>query len=272
MKNNMSTKFSLSIILPIKSASPAFFEDYFKKAIDSVKNQNKKVDELIIVHCDETSLTEHLKSFDFSDINVKLLPWTEEPNFANQVNFGVQSASSEWVSIFEFDDEYSKIWVENVKKYSEFHPDVDCFLPIVVDVDEKGLFAGFTNEATFALNVSSEMGFLSNETLHQFQNFQLSGMAIKKTSYLDFGGLKSNFRLTFGYEFYLRMTHNSVKVMTIPRIGYKHINLRTGSIFWNYKNSENPLTEEEVKFWIESAKKEYFFNNQRTINYEPQVQ
>ena len=68
------------------------------------------------------------------------------------------------------------------------------------------------------------------------------------------------------------MTHNSVKVMTIPRIGYKHINLRTGSIFWNYKNSENPLTEEEVKFWIESAKKEYFFNNQRTINYEPQVQ
>ena len=66
------------------------------------------------------------------------------------------------------------------------------------------------------------------------------------------------------------MTQNSVKFITIPRIGYKHSNLREGSIFWNYKNGENRLTEDEVKFWIDSAKKEYFFNVQREINYEPQ--
>ena len=24
--------------------------------------------------------------------------------------------------------------------------------------------------------------------------------------------------------------------MTIPKIGYKHLNMREGSIFWNYKN------------------------------------
>jgi hypothetical protein len=59
--------------------------------------------------------------------------------------------------------------------------------------------------------------------------------------------------------------------MTIPKIGYKHINLREGSIFWNYKNGENPLTQEEVKFWIDSAKKEYFFFDDRTIKYDPQM-
>jgi hypothetical protein len=67
------------------------------------------------------------------------------------------------------------------------------------------------------------------------------------------------------------MTNNSVKIMSIPKIGYKHINLREGSIFWNYKNGDDNLTDEEVRFWVESAKKEYFFINDRAIKYEPQT-
>ena len=59
--------------------------------------------------------------------------------------------------------------------------------------------------------------------------------------------------------------------MTIPRIGYKHLNLREGSIFWNYKNGSDVMTPEEIKFWIESAKKEYFFKDERQLKYTPQV-
>jgi hypothetical protein len=59
--------------------------------------------------------------------------------------------------------------------------------------------------------------------------------------------------------------------MTIPRLGYKHINLREGSIFWNYKHGEEVMTEDEVKFWIQSAKKEYFFTNDREINYNQET-
>jgi hypothetical protein len=147
---------------------------------------------------------------------------------------------------------------------------VDAFLPIVVDVDDKLVFAGFTNEATFAANVSTDMGILTNETLQTYQNFQTSGMVFKKEKYQEVGGIKSNIKLTFGYELFLRLTHNSVKIMTIPRIGYKHMNLREGSIFWNYKNGDDSLGQEEARFWIESAKKEYFFKNERDINYEPQ--
>ena len=75
-------------------------------------------------------------------------------------------------------------------------------------------------------------------------------------------------KLTFVYEFLLRLTYNSVNIMTIPRIGYKHMNLRFGSIFWNYKNGEERVTDDEVKFWLESAKKEHFFTNDRGIKYE----
>ena len=69
----------------------------------------------------------------------------------------------------------------------------------------------------------------------------------------------------------LRLTYNSVKIMTIPKIGYKHMNLREGSIFWNYKNGDLKITDDEVSFWIESAKKEHFFTADRGITYEPQL-
>jgi len=261
-------KFDISVILPIKSTQTRGFNEYFEKSIESIKTQTVGIKELIIVHTDETKLVELLNEFNFGELNVKKEIWTKTPNFVEQVNHGVRIATGKWISIFEFDDEYSKIWVKNVKLFSESYPDVDAFLPIVVDIDEKNQFAGFTNEATFALNISSQMGLLTNETLQSYQNFQISGMAIKKSKYIDYGLLKSSFKLTFGYEFFLRMTQNGVKFMTIPRIGYKHMNLREGSIFWNYKNGENTLTEDEVRFWVESAKKEYFFLNDRAIKYE----
>jgi hypothetical protein len=267
----MENKFNVSVILPIKSASVKQFSELFEKAIISLKTQKVQINELVIVHTDEEILVNFLNSFDFGDLNVKKLEWKEEPNFAKQINYGVEKSESEWVSFFEFDDEYSNIWFKNAKKYSEVYKDVKAFLPVVIDVDDKGMFAGFTNEATFASNFAQEMGILTNETLHDFQNFQTSGMVLKKEVVEEFGGMKSNFKLTFIYEFLLRLTFNSVKIMTIPRIGYKHINLREGSIFWNYKYGSSILTEGEVKFWIDSAKKEYFFKNERNLQYEPKL-
>jgi hypothetical protein len=52
------------------------------------------------------------------------------------------------------------------------YKNVGVFMPIVVDVNEQGVFVGFTNEATFASNISQEMGILTNETLLNYQNFQ----------------------------------------------------------------------------------------------------
>ena len=266
----MENYFDISVILPIKSGRAFDFSDYFTKCIESLKTQKLKINELIIVHTDEDVVIEFLNNFDFGDLTVVKLVWTEEPNYTSQINFGVKNANSKWVSLFEFDDEYSTIWFNNVEKYSNAYPNVDAFLPIVVDTDQMGKFVGFTNEATFAANFSSEMGVLSNETLQDYQNFQTSGMVIKKSTLIDNGLFKSSMKLTYGYELFLRLTNNSVKIMSIPKIGYKHTNLRDGSIFWNYKNGEDALTPDEIKFWIDSAKKEYFFTNDRAIKYEPQ--
>lgn len=264
----MNNTLSLSVILPIKSAKAKDFDEYFEKAILSLKNQQVGFEELVIVHSQEQSLIDLLDSYDFGDLNVTKLLWDQEPNYANQVNFGVKNAKGTWVSLFEFDDEYSSIWFKNVKKYVESFPEVQMFLPVVVETDEKGLFAGFTNEATFAANFSQEMGILTNDTLQEYQNFQTAGSVIKKSVIEDFGGFKPSIKLTFIYEFLLRLTYNSVSVMTIPRLGYKHVNLREGSIFWNYKFGDSKMVEDEVKFWIQTAKREYFFTDDRSIKYQ----
>ena len=266
----MSIENKISVILPIKSGKAIDFKEFFDKCIQSIRNQGDYLNELIIVHGSEDYLTNFLNDYEFSGLTVVNEVWDKEPNFAKQVNRGVELAKSEWCSIAEFDDEYSNIWFKNATKYMDIYKDVDVFLPIVVDVDDKLVFAGFTNEATFAANVSNEIGILTNETLQTFQNFQISGMVFSKDKFLEMGGLKSNLKLTFGYELFLRLTYNSLKIMTIPRIGYKHMNLREGSIFWNYKNGEDKMNQDEARFWIETAKKEYFYNNDREIKYEPQ--
>lgn len=264
----MNNTLPLSIILPIKSSKAKDFEDYFNKAITSIKDQQVGVEELMIVHTQEESLISFLDGYDFGDINVTKLLWDKTPNYSEQVNYGIKNSKGKWISLFEFDDEYSSIWFKNVLKYTEAYPEVEMFLPVVVETDEKGVFAGFTNEATFAANFTQEVGYLTNDTLQNYQNFQTAGSVFKKEVIENFGGFKPSIKLTFIYELLLRLTYNSVSIMTIPKLGYKHTNLREGSIFWNYKYGESVMSEDEVKFWIQTAKREYFFAEDRTIKYE----
>lgn len=113
-------------------------------------------------------------------------------------------------------------------------------------------------EATFAANFSQEIGYLSNETLLQYQNFQTAGCVVKKASILDFGGFKPSMKLTFVYEFLLRMTYNTSKIMTIPRIGYKHMNMREGSIFGITNLVSKKYLKTKLRFGLTRRKKNIF--------------
>ena len=91
---------------------------------------------------------------------------------------------------------------------------------------------------------------------------------MKKEDFEAIGGFKSSMKLTFVYEFLLRATYNDLQVMTIPKVGYKHTNMRVESLFWEYKNhTSEKLMPEEAKFWMDTAKKEYFFKIDRKVKY-----
>ena len=133
-----------------------------------------------------------------------------ETDFCSQVNLGIEKCDTEWFSILEIDDEYKSIWLKSTNEYVKTYTDVDVFLPVVKDINVDGNFVSFTNESTWAYGFTEKQGILDNEVLLDFQNYQISGGLYKTQVIKDNGSLKENIKLTFGYEFLLRLTYNSV--------------------------------------------------------------
>jgi GT2 family glycosyltransferase len=265
---NEQTTTDISVILPIHELNE-ITKPMFSNAVASVMGQQVRPDALIIVVPKGSDVSTYVKNYDFGDYSSSVTIAENEgsTDFASQVNYGVSVVKTEWFSILEFDDEYAKIWFKNVVEYKSKHTNVELFMPIIVDVDGNNNFIGLTNEAVWANSFSDELGILDNNALLTYQNFNIDGMVIKKSTYDEFGGFKPSIKLTFIYEFLLRMTFKDVRVMVIPRFGYKHVNQRSGSLFSNYKETLDPM---EAKWWLSTAKKEYYFAKDRQITYETQ--
>lgn len=261
----MTEKTEISVILPIHELNDET-KPMFQIAVKSVELQKVVPDELVIVVPKGSETSEYVKSLEYGAISDKVTFVENDgtTDFATQFNLGVSKAKSEWVSLLEFDDEYANIWFKNVIEYRQAYPNFEIFMPIIIDTDAQGNFIGFTNEAVWAQSFSDELGVLDLNALLAYQNFNIDGMVIKKSLFEDFGGFKSNIKLTFIYEFLLRMAFKDVKITTIPRFGYKHVNQREGSLFSNYRNEMDPT---EAKWWLAQAKKEYYFDKDRQITY-----
>lgn len=253
----------ITVILPVHKLD-GVYEEMLKNALLSMETFYNDV-KLIIVSPKDVS--EKLKNLS-QTLEIKVIVNDGNLDFCSQVNLGINNCDTEWFSILEIDDEYKKNWLTSMYEYVKTYDDVDVFLPIVKDVNVEGKFTSFTNESVWAYGFAEKQGFLDNEILLDYQNYQISGGLYRTKVIQENGSFKENIKLTFGYEFLLRLTHNSVKVMVVPKIGYQHVNFREDSLFWNYKNIENEkLSEKEIKFWLETAKKEFFFKNKREVNY-----
>ena len=189
-----------------------------------------------------------------------------ETDFASQINFGVEEVKTEYFSILEVDDQYATIWFDNVVKYRKWY-DVDVSLPLCLDVNTEGKFLHFTNEPVWAKDFSDKQGFLDNDSLLNFPNFQLSGGVVKTEAYKSVGGLKPTLKLQFIYEFLLRMSYYDKKMMTIPKLGYRKTNMRPGSLFYDYYQGDSKVDPVEARFWFNTARKESYFKKDRKITY-----
>lgn len=254
---------NITVILPIHKINEEY-QQMLDTAIKSVEQFYNDVK--LSVVCpkglkDSIKLTSEL-------LEINVVENSGDTDFCSQVNAGVANCETEWFSILEVDDTYRPVWLKSVSEYVKIYPDIDIFLPIVRDVNSDDKFISFMNESVWAYGFTERQGFLDNEVLLDFQNYQISGALIRTKTFNENGGLKSNIKLTFGYEFLLRMTHNGAKIMTVPKVGYEHKNLREDSLFWSIKNDETTkMGEKEVKYWLDAAKKEFFFKNKRDINY-----
>jgi hypothetical protein len=265
----MKEKTEITVLLPVHELTDET-RKLFGNAIKSVEDQFVLPDALLVIVPKGSDVAKEMMGFDFGKIKdiVTVVENDGDTDFSSQINFGVEKSTTEWVSILELDDEYAKIWFKNVVNYRNSYPEVDMFMPMIVDVDSNSAFIGLTNEAVWAQSFSDELGVLDNGALLAYQNFNIDGIVMRKSLFDDFGGLKSSIKLTFVYEFLLRMTFKDAKVFVIPKFGYKHVNQREGSLFHSYRNEIDPV---EAKWWLSQAKKEYYFDNDRKITYETET-
>lgn len=257
---------NITIILPIHKLNDGYNQmlTYF---MDSIKDFHNDVKLMIVCPNDVKSKLEEKTLSQV--LEIKIIQNNGDIGFCSQVNLGIENCDTEWFSIAEIDDIYKPVWLTSMNEYIKNYTDVSVFLPIVRDVNVEGKFLSFTNESAWAYGFTEKQGYLDNEVLLDFQNYQTSGGLYKTQVIKDNGMLKDNMKLTFSYELFLRLTHHGVKIMSVPRIGYQHVNFREDSLFWNYKNEENnKLSEKEVKFWLDTAKKEFFFKNKREVIFE----
>lgn len=254
---------NITVIVPVHTID-GDYKVMLENALKSVEDFHNDVK--VIIVCPKDVAQKIVPISDKLEINI--ITNDGETDFCSQVNLGIENCDTMWFSILEVDDEYNKVWLKSINEYLTHYQDVDVFLPIVKDINVEGKFLSFTNESVWAYGFSDKQGFLDNEILMEFQNYQISGGLLKTEKIKECGSFKNNIKLTFGYEFLLRLTHNGLKVMTVPKIGYKHVNFREDSLFWKYKNDDtSKLTEKEVKFWLDVAKKEFFYKNKRDVSY-----
>ena len=62
------------------------------------------------------------------ELDVIILENPGKTDFCSQVNYGVENIDTEWFSILEFDDEYSRHWLKNAEKYVKAYDEIDIFL------------------------------------------------------------------------------------------------------------------------------------------------
>jgi hypothetical protein len=267
---------NITIIIPVHEFNDQI-STYLDKAIESVVKQDGEIPQIAIVYASaienqiiefkNSMITKHQEKLAFNINDLFLLIKNEgNTDYQSQVNLAVNSITTDYFSVLEFDDEIGVTYCKNSMNYVVSYPEIDVFLTMMIEVNERNEGIKLTNETVWAqqfVGENGEMGYLNANSLKQYSDFKLSGAIIKKSEFKNLGGYKSNIKLAFMYEFLLRALNNACKIYTIPKIGYKHLATREGSLFDGYLKN---MPIDERKFWFETASKESNFINDRPID------
>lgn len=191
-------------------------------------------------------------------------------DFCSQVNFAVnESCKSDYFIIVEYDDIVTPKWVKTSLPYIEKRKKTSVFLPLIeiYDIESPKKPMSYINEIGWSSSFAeNELGSLNLDALKTYCNFNITGGIIKRNEFIKAGGLKPSIKLSFGYEFLLRMANLYAEVFIIPKVGYYHFVNRTDSLTSDYHKT---MSQEEGAWWIKLATQEYHFKKDRNKTYNP---
>lgn len=255
---------NLTVIIPLHIFNEEVSE-LLQRAVNSVNDGVK------IILSVKYGLQDIVQELFEKNSNVLVIEANEESfsDFCTLTNLAVENVTTDWFSILEYDDYYTSYWFEDSMKYLYSDKDAKIYLPLVDLYDynrfknhEGRSYLGYANEASWASSFSNDLGYIDNECLGTYFNFNLTGGIFHTETFKQVGCLKPNIQMSFWYEFMLRFTSLGHKIYVIPKVGYNHFMNREGSLSVNYANS---LTNEEAEYWLDVAKKECHYTECRNV-------
>lgn len=205
----------------------------------------------------------------FSSFNI--IDNSGDTDFCSQVNFAVnESCKNDYFMVVEYDDMVTPKWLSMAAPYIEKRKKVSVFLPLVelYDNDNPQAPQGYVNELAWSSSFAqNELGELDLDALKEYCNFNLTGAIIKRNDFIKAGGLKPSIKLSFNYEFLMRMANLYGTIFVIPKVGYYHFLGRPDSLTNSYHST---MSQKEGAWWISLAGQEYHFKKDRKKEYSPE--
>ena len=266
-------KLDLTVIIPVHSVKDENFQTMYTNALLSIaNNSDHQPEKVLIVRCPCSDVKAVIDNYDYSvlgDTKVEIIENPTGKSFQNQMNYAVSKSTTKYVTYLEFDDTYSVKWFKNVHAHVDSYGETQMFIPLVMELDTEGRRLKYSNEAAWAYSFTDEIGVYDHDTLSEYTEVSINGMVIDREFYESIGGLKTNIDVFFPYEFLLRVSHKGGRIQVIPHEGYKHLNGREGSLLWLYQHDENmKITPDKAQFWMNTARKEFYFAEDRVINFD----
>jgi len=192
-------------------------------------------------------------------------------------------------SVVEVEDAIGASWYNIANVYMQENEEVGFFLPFIRSFNNGGL-TGLMNDACWAEGMSEEAGKFDMNLLLRFNCANPLGGVYRVEELQEYSEerddrfypMKESVKISHYYEFFLRMIYNDIKMMAVPRVGYdfrvndvkefSHSSSKVPNNIANIPVEKGGVEPQEVSFWVELAKKEYFFDEDRNKVYEQQPQ
>lgn len=197
--------------------------------------------------------------------SVVLIENNENTDYITQINEGVKRCETAYFSIIQFDDIYSPTWFKHVETHMKHFEDVSVFLPLIELMSDKTKrVVALSNELSWSSSYVNELGFIDNDALSSFYDFNIYGGVFKTSDFIESGCLKPSLKIASTYELLLRYCELGKKIYVIPKIGYTHTIERDDS--YSTTISKN-ITREEGEWLIKTAQEEKYFKQDRNKTY-----